>query len=728
MGKVVCLVADPKQLVEASKTLKVRKWHVAACFERRGSAHSRLRACNTHAAHAQLIAGQRQVVELVSGTSLPRVGDESERQVTASKDGAARQQLLLQLQQQQQQQRAAAAQRVTADAAEQPLREAEHQLALGGSRGSGRAGKSVRSAAAPQSAAQRDALSQLDGVLRMWRARVAASSEIEAEKQLLRVSLKELEAFVTHDTAVPQEQRDEFMSNLESFACGGTLCWASSSGKPFLSRGELWDAELSTYGLLPQSPAVSLLLPYWTDLGVFEDAAHFGSEDAAAAAANIAADVAGQDAIVSGVRTAVLVGADRPGRTAWQRLWVDDDADVVVLKDGSSDATAARDLAFCIPSSLDGSHDADETPAAVSRALQMRTQLLSTGTARRRALDTLLEMRLFDDAAALVLEPPPAAVTHLCACTHEIAMLQELSGEYPPPTVIHHTLMHASSTRVHPAFTVVCSHCCDVDDIAAKLPLTDLGTEDEFDDLALEDDRVRKDLEMLNGLLAPLDADAEKMPYPTWETAWTDAPEDVLKQKVANLLSQPELKPVEVEGLNANDKAIMTDLAVHNVLTGLRILTENGLLPVRCVREVKRYLTHCLGSEAAEQPLHVSLRQLSLLDLVALSRYVSARYQHRAPLMEHWLEYHELAITLSTHATPFQICAASDGDEAALVLSQALLRRLSVSPAGREHGEAAGLEDVIRSVLSPDPAVYRCVQRGVGVQRASCRACNVASA
>jgi hypothetical protein len=390
---------------------------------------------------------------------------------------------------------------------------------------------------------------------------------------------------------------------------------------------------------------------------------------------------------------------------------VNDDDDVVLLQERLPDAAAAaRRFIPALLSSFSAPRDVDDAAAIARRAVQMRTQLLSSGAARGLAVDSLLETRQLDDAAALVLEPPPASVTHRCVCTHEIAMRSELSGDYPPKTIIHHVpLLEADGDSLHP---VLVSHVCDGADAATKLPLSDVGMQDEYDGFEA-DNRADQDLEMLVGVVTPPEPD--DMPFPSWETVWPETPEHVLKQKLAHLLALPSLLPAVVETLSARDKTIITELAVHDVLTGLRILTEDGLLPVRCVREVKRHLARCLSTEAAEQPLHQSLRQLALLDLVALSRYVYARWQRRSTYLNHWLETHELAATLVIFATPVAFATSSDDGKPFLIFTDAFMRRLAVMLSGRDRSsDAASYEDVIRWIFAPDPdAVYRC---GFGVR------------
>lgn len=514
---------------------------------------------------------------------------------------------------------------------------ARRKRGAGGSRAAAVKGVIAVPGGAAVAAVPRESLPLMESVVRLFRDRAQAGGR-DAVFKLLLLSRPELDAFA--EEALSPMQRSEFQDAMQVLeSSGSTVSW-ECCGITERSCMGLWSRLQNEY--CPRQTE----LPLWTDAALF-----IGDASLTEFIAPLIAGVAQ----CSGAAGALGAHAQQRALSSWQQLWVADDADL---------ASAAKARAVKSRSRLTSSYSAlNPRQTAASRVLDLRLQLLSGETARHRKLEELADNNRLSDAAALVLSPPPTSATLAPGgcCVLEISSAaagdDELTGYdsfsdddgqidesldlerfcFP----VHQRLDEFSQPgSVLPPVSVV--HTQQYFD-AKRHSIIRVG--------GAKTSRLRFGFEGLE----PADEDAPPTPealyarYPTFAITWTppagsgklsEAQQLAAQVRVLStsvLYAQP-FERARLDRLNDERTKLLRDIAVADVLRGLLMLCDSCLLPLRCVRELKRHLLRCGIAAVETQSLQESLHQLDTFDLVAAARYVHLRFSRRISFLQEALD------------------------------------------------------------------------------------------
>ena len=481
----------------------------------------------------------------------------------------------------------------------------------------------------------RDVLPRMDGVVRLLRSR-ADTGGTDAVLKLLRLSVAELKAVADESMPASPLQLFDLRDALESLESSGSAISWRFAGIVANSYEQLW-SELHSMN----SPRLSEL-PLWTEAALF-----IGDDTLTDFIAPLIADMSQSGCNDDGSQSAQVPRAV----SAWQQLWVGDD--------GIFDSSGKIRIATAASRSskwFDTDYDLSDLQTPAGRALKARLQLLSGQTARRVKLDSLMSSNRLDEATTLVLSPPPASATHAISgsCLLEIRSVRgdisdkELDGyesfsdsdvvdelapdngfcfpahdevfgfshrdsPLPPFSVFHTQSFYGEQRR--PVLRTSESH---------RLRLSYDGAEDSEPQPTAAELYAR---------------------YPTYAIIWPTQPAGAKPSKAQQLVAQIKFLSMSVlysvpfqrallDRLNDERTKLLRDIAVADILRGLRMLSESRLLPLRCVRELKRHLLRCGVTAAEAQPLQKSLHELDNISLVAAARYVNNRYCRRFQVLK----------------------------------------------------------------------------------------------
>ena len=498
-------------------------------------------------------------------------------------------------------------------------------------RRSARKGSVIVLRSAAQGTIPRDMLPHMDGVVRLFCSRAEAGG-VDAVLKLLRVPVAELEAM---DESLPPWQRFDLRDALESLvSCGSTVSWRFG-GITTKTHGELWSG-LQSFNC----PRLSEL-PLWTESAFF-----IGDDSLIAFLAPLISDVSQSRSKDNGSQSAQAL---QRATSAWQQLWVNDDDD---LDSGKIRVVSTASQGYKWPVlSVDSDDEIDSwTPAG--RALDIRKELLSGHTSRRRKLETLMSGNRLEEATALVLTPSPASATHVesGSCLLEIRSVRgdisdkELEGyESCSDSELIDETATDNTGFCFPAHDSVRYSSSRTD--SPLPPLSVFYTQTFYGDQRLE--KVRNSTSHRFRLCC-LEQDMEDTPSPNWFYAcypsycivWPAQPAGGKPSEAQQLMAQIKFlsmsvlysrpfKRVLLDRLTDERNKLLREIAVADILRGLRLLSESCLLPLRCVRELKRHLLRCGVTAAEAQPLQASLHELDDINLVAAARYVEARLIRR---------------------------------------------------------------------------------------------------
>ena len=489
----------------------------------------------------------------------------------------------------------------------------------------------------------RDVQPLMDSVVRLFRHR-AQQGGSDAVFKLLQLSRAELEAFA--EETVPVVQLSDFRDALQDLeSSGSTVSWRWC-GITEKSNILLWAKLQNEYFPRPSE------LPLWTDAALFIGDASLNEF--------FAPLITGAASSASGDEGAQSAHAQQRALFAWQQLWVADDADI---------ASASRARAAKSTSRLTSSYSALKSrQSAASRVLDMRLQLLSGDTARHRRLEELADINRLSDAAALVLSPPPASATHAPGgrCLLEISgplhgdicddelrgydsySDNEMSDEESLDPSLDNRFCFPVQQRVdeYPLFGSVLPPISVVHSrrfFGGKLHnVLRTGSSKAFRIRLVPDDAAPEGE-------PPPSPESQYARWPTYVISWplqaasgkpSEAQQLVSEIKFLSLTvlySQPFPRAL-FDRLGDKRTKLLREIAVADVLHGLLMLCDSRLLPLRCMRELKRHLLRCGIAAVDTQPLQESLRQLDTIDLVAAARYVFMRFSRRLAYLQEALD------------------------------------------------------------------------------------------
>ena len=558
----------------------------------------------------------------------------------------------------------------------------------------------------------RDVLPHMDGVVRLFRSRADTGGK-DAVLKLLRVPAAELEEFVNESLPPsPLQLFDlrEALQNLES--TGSAVSWRFD-GIVAGSYEQLW-SELHSINC----PRLSEL-PLWTEAALF-----IGDDSLTGFLAPLIADMS-QSGNDDGSQTQSGQAQQR-AMSAWQQLWVGDDGDLDSSGKIRVASTASRRSKWSTLSDSDDDLDDWRTPAG--RAFDIRLDLLSGHTSRRRKLDMLMSSNRLEDATALVLSSPPTCATHAISgsCSLEIGSARgdisdkELGG-YESYSDSESTDDPASDTGFcFPAHEKVFSGSSRTD--SPLPPLSVFHTQTFYGD---------RRLPVLRGSTSPrlrlspdfdVDADLEDKPtpelyarYPTYAIAWPVQLAPGKSSESQQLMTQIKFLALGLlysnpfnrdlfDRLNSERTKLLRDIAVADTLRGLRLLSESRLLPLRCVRELKRHLLRCGIAAAETQSLHASLLELDDMNLVVAARYVHFRYFRRFQFLRD-IKAEQSALFARMNESSLTYAQSPD---AAPVLSLAAARLEAFMRDDKLNVEALG-RFIFEEAVPPDQALAAAV-------------------
>ena len=483
----------------------------------------------------------------------------------------------------------------------------------------------------------REILPHMDGVVRLFRSRAEAGGK-DAVLKLLRLPVTELEAVA--DECVPRWQRADLRDALESLISSGSAVSWRFDGIVAKSYAELC-SELHCINCPRPSE-----LPLWTESAFF-----IGDETLTAFLAPLIPDISQSGSSDDGSPQAL-----QRALSAWQQLWVYDDDDLD--SSGKVRVVSAALRSSKWPEFSSDSDDDEDWLTHAERAFEIRKKLLSGQTSRRHRLETLMSSCRLEEATALVLSPPPTSATHAKSgsCLLEIGRLRgdisdkELDG--------YESYSDSELTLDEPAVdTGFCfpAHA-NVSDGSRRTdsplpPLSVFHTQTFYGDQRLL--VVRSSTAHRLRLGALVDPDMEDLPtpvmhyarYPSYAIVWPAQPAGGKPSEAQQLVAQIKFLSMSVlysqafqrallDRLNDERTKLLREIAVADILRGLRLLSESCLLPLRCVRELKRHLLRCGVTAAETQPLQASLHELNDINLVAAARYVYLRFVRRIQFLQ----------------------------------------------------------------------------------------------
>ena len=496
---------------------------------------------------------------------------------------------------------------------------------------------------------------ELERVLAFWRSRVAETSEEQAVQQLLVVPADELLAF-----SASAGTSEQLMRPLSAIVSGEEkqLCWRFRDVTVDL-RAELW---VHLFELHKARSARSAL---WTEMSAFFPI--LDAESLEFAEPTYDADISPE----------------------WSSLWVDKDelsmpADLTEQPPGETGvAGKAQHTLQARMLHMEQSDRADELELIVKEIMEL--QRLERLRAPGRSGECLIEKRIQElsaDYASVVLAPPPASVSQLHAPESSLAAC------FPRCTVRHAELPSGDLTAVlvHDAYSAADTFVeWDFEPHKVPLPILALRTK----------------------LCAML---ARHQGWPSWD------------------MNKDEVSPYDVArsalyyggnftDLTETDKNEMCAIATKDVFDALCILCENGLLPTRIVRDLKRFLkprvqafddTQRRVGQAIDEPLDQSvpprldmadIEVLELPDLLSVAYFVRRHWAANVVHTHQWQE--QLMLHLGRPPIAFERRTLED-DSVAFHPSVALF-----GSCPQEGDCASSAENVLRWIFAQD-AELRC--------------------